>query len=1095
MTRSGQHRSPAATSLTAAQRRTLEEWSACEDDPGLARRATIVLRASAGETTAAIARQLGVSRPTVTLWRRRFADGGLDAIARIAEGRGRRPSLPPRTVQAILDVDRSPPPPGHTRWTVRAMAAYAGVSPDTVQRLWRDHGIRPHRDEVPAVNGVRGTWQESSPVDSGTVEAASQRVPVPFSSFVGRRQELDEIAALLAGSRLVTLTGCPGIGKSRLALETVTRRAAGSAACFVELAPVPESRLVAPTVATALGIRERSGQDIADLVVARLRDRRLLLVLDSCEHVLHACSDLAGRLLRACPRVTLLATSQEPLGIPGERVWQVPPLAAPAAGDGDDPLEGAEALRLFCERAAAQSETFVLTDDVAPDVVEICRRLDGNPLAIELAAARAGTLGPAAILERLEQRFRLLTSGRREGPARHRTLEAAIGWSYDLLPRAQQVLLRRLSVFAGAITLDAAEQVCTEDGLQDDAFYLLAGLVERSLVVAEVAGRQARYRLLESIGEFARERLVDAGESDRVRARFAAWYRRLVEQAEPELSGAAQQEWLARLEGEHDNIAAAIDYSLCDGRVGEALAIAGPMVAFWRLRGYLRKGADLLERCLALAGPEVDDAARMTASGGAGLLAAMLGDFATARTRGEESLAAAEEAGDHAAAARALTLLGSVTMYQGQPTAAAALLERAVLQARKAQDARGLADALGRCGQAHMLQINHKAALPLFAECYELARQLGDRQAETFALVGQGWAAMDLGDDEVSEARIRQALDLARSLGDRFRTGEALAFLGELSRRRGDLDEAEEVFGECRQLALSIRAPLLEARSLGGLGRLALSRRRYEAAQGHFERGIAIARDVGLSYVLTRMLLGYSACAHATGDHALAESILAEALQHARRHQDSQGAATALYATAVTARESGCVDRAALLHAEALQMHVDADDSEAIGRSLEGLAGVALDRGQHLFAARLFGAAAASWQQGGCPVVRWPWEQQRYERDVARLRQALAAEPLRSAWQEGAERSRDDIVGYALRRASGRRRAANGPAGLTTSELEVVRLVVQGLTSREAAERLFVSHRTIDAHLGRVYRKLGIHSRQQLRELVDELPELQLVDM
>lgn len=1084
----------APVTVSDDQRLTLEEWSARDDCPALARRAGILLKASEGMPSAQIARELGVSRPTVSLWRRRFQEGGLDAVAKIKDGRGRRPSLPPRTVRMVLDAGRRPPPPGHTRWTVRATAAYADVSPDTVQRLWRAHGVRPLSTDLDGrVSEPASADAWPAPGDSPNPPRPDlvHSLPVPFSSFVGRRQELADVAALLGRFRLVTLVGCPGIGKTRLALETATCRLLGPGeVSFVELGPVVEPRVVVHTVAAALGVRERAGEEMAETLGTHLRHRRLLLVLDNCEHVLAACARLAEGLLRGCRQLTVLATSREPLGVPGEHVWQVPPLALPGPDDGGEALESAEAVRLFCERAGSQSESFALTPEIAGDIVEICRRLDGNPLAIELAAARAGAMSPSAILERLEQRFRLLTSGRRGGPARHRTLEAAITWSFELLPERQQVLLRRLAVFAGEITPEAAEEVCGGDGLSDDVFYLLAGLVERSLVVAEVAGSHARYRLLESIGEFARDRLAESGEAEQVRDRFLCWCTCLVERAEPELASPAQQEWLTRLESGHDNIVAAIEHCLSAGQAGRALRIAGALAPFWRLRGYLRKGADLLEKCLEAAGSDAAADVKVKAALGSGGLAAMLGDFATAQARGEDGLRGAEEVGDHAAAARALTLLGSVAMYQGQSTTAADLLEQALARARKAGDGRCLTDALARCGQVHMLQVNHQAALPLFAECYEVARDLGDRQAETFALVGQGWAAMDCGDHATGESRIRQALALARALGDRFRTGEALVFLGELSRCRGDLDEAHTLFGECQQLALSIRAPLLDARAQGGLGRVELSRQHYTAAREHFDRGTAVARTVGLPYVLTRMLLGASACAHATGDRAAAEALLADALEHARAHHDSQGAATALYATAVNARQKGCLERAALLHTEVLQMHVAAGDAEAVARSLEGLAGVALERGDPVFAARLFGAAAAGWQHIASDRTRWPWEQERRERDLARLGDTLGAEELDAAWAEGAGRSQEDIIGYALRRSGGRRRTSGGPAGLTSAELEVTRLVVQGLTSREVGDRMFVSTRTIDAHLARVYRKLDIHSRQELRDRAEELPDL-----
>lgn len=566
MTSEPQRGQSAPLLVSPAQRRTLQGWSTREDQPALARRAQIVLKAGEGVSSAQIARELGVSRPTVALWRRRFQEGGLDEVVRIKPGRGRRPSLPAHKVRLVLDAGRRPPPRGHPRWTVRATAAYAEVSPDTVQRLWREHGVQPRSAEPPAPGAQRPPDAWLVPEGGRTAAPSAVRpphLPVPFSSFVGRRHELADVRALLGQFRLVTLVGGPGIGKTRLALETATGQPEAVEPCFVELAPVVEPCLVVHSVASGLGVRERAGEGISEALVAYLRARRALLVLDNCEHLLGACAELAATLLRCCPQLTVLATSQEPLAVPGEHVWQVPPLTLPA-GDSDD-LEAAEAVRLFCERAGSQSALFLLSPETADDVVEICRRLDGNPLAIELAAARAGAMTPSMILERLEQRFRLLTSGSRAGPPRHRTLEAAIAWSFELLPARQQVLLRRLAVFAGEITPEAAEEVCGEDGMADEVFYLLAGLIERSLVVAEVAGRHARYRLLESIGAFARDRLAESGEADQVRDRFAAWCTTLVEQAERELAGPRQQEWRARLESEHDNIVAALGHSLAAG--------------------------------------------------------------------------------------------------------------------------------------------------------------------------------------------------------------------------------------------------------------------------------------------------------------------------------------------------------------------------------------------------------------------------------------------------------------------------------------------------------------------------------------------------
>lgn len=1097
----GQHGGggPHVLSVTVEQRRALQEWAGRGDEEEIARRARIVLGVSAGRSNAAVARELGVSRPTVALWRRRFAEGGLEALATIKEGRGRRPSLPPHKTRLILDVAQRPPPPGMTRWTTRAMADHAGVSPDTVQRLWRDHGVRPQAVDPAAGPDASASGPDTdAPASLQPALASGTSLPRPLSSFVGRRRELAEIEALLAEAGLVTLTGSTGIGKSRLALETAGRLlpAYEGQAWFVELTPVAHPRLVAHAVAAALGVTECPGQ-ATEALTAHLGDRRLLLILDNCEHVLPGCAELAAALLAACPALTVLATSQERLGVPGERRWHVPPLALQALGDDRSASEGegAEAVRLFCERARAHSESFTLTPDTAADVAEICRRLDGNPLAIELAAVRVVTMGPRAILERLEQRFRLLTSGRRAGPARHRTLEAAIAWSFDLLSEPQRVVLRRLSVFEGGITLEAAEQVCADEDLPaDEVFYMLAGLVERSLVVAEVTGRQARYRLLETIGEYARDRLAEAGEADRVGSRFADWCGALVEQAEPELARSAQREWRARLEAEHDNVVAAIEQRLSGGQPAQALATAGAMATFWRLGNRTGEGLALVERCLDAAGADADVLVRAKAGRGAGMLAAMLGDLSTAQVRAEGSLRAAEEAGDDAARAGGLGALGTVAMYRGEPTAAVALLEDSVSAARRTENPACLSEALNRCGLAHMLQGAPKQALPLFDEAFPMARELGDSQAEASALIGRGWAAMNLGDYRAGEAHIRGAEELARTLGDRFRTGETLVFLGELTHGRGELEEAMRHFRECRHLAHTMCAPLLEARALGGLGRVELGRQRYADARVHFREGLGIARRVGLSYVQTRMLLGRAACAMAMADPVSAEAALQEARDIACRNDDRQGTAAALHCAAVIARDQGHVDHAAALLTEALQLHVDAGDTETIVRSLEELAGVAIDQDRLHYAARLFGAAQSGADDLQGPVVRWPRQQRRYDRDVGRLEEALGDETLRRLWREGADRPLERAVAALLRPRRRKRHFSNGRHVLTGCELDVARLVAHGLTSREVGERLFVSHRTIDAHLGRIYRKLNINSRRQLRELANQLPEFQPVD-
>lgn len=940
-----------------------------------------------------------------------------------------------------------------------------------------------------------GTAAPLAPVGPGV--GAPHGLRLPSSALVGRRRELAEIGRLLGESRLVTLTGDPGIGKSRLALEAISRDLPGhtDAAHLVGLSHLDDERLLPGALTFALGVGRHPARGLVDGLQAYLQEGRVLLVLDHCEHVRDACGGLAATLLAACPQLTVLVTSREPLAVPGERVWRVAPLGPPASGDDRlEALEASDAVALFCRRAGVEAGAFALALETAPDVAEICRGLDGNPLAIELAAARVGTLTPSQIVEGLRQRPRLLTGGRSAGLGRRsslpRSLEAAIAWSYELLADPQKVLLRRLSALAGGITLEGAREVCAGEGLTgDDIPQLLAALVEGSLVGVEVAGRRARYRLPEAIRQFAAGLLEEAGEAGGLRARLEAWCLALAERADVELAGPSHHDWLGCLEVERHNVEATIERSLAEGRAEPALRVAGAMAHFWRLRGHLGEGVALLERCLAAA-PEADPLARAKASWGSGLLAADLGDLPSARSRGEESLRLAGRAHDPAAGARALELMGFATMHGDDPSEAVGLLERSVALARRAGDARCLAAALDRRGEVHVLQGDPRGALALFEECFAVARAAGDRQAQARGLLGQGWAAIDLGDYEVAEARIRLAEDLARSLGDRLAIGESVFFLGQLARLRGDLDQAEGLLGQCRELAQAMQAPLLEVRALAGLAAAEMARGRYEPARERFGQAIAIARKVGLAYVLRQSLLGLSACATAMGDRGSAEQALREALRSARRHGDRQGTSIALYALATLARERGAPQRAARMHAEALRLHAETGDPEAIARSLEGLAGAALDREQFVFAARLLGAAEARWKRLGRYRARWPWEQEGHDRDLARLEGQLGPEALREAWEEGAARPLEDLIAYALRGRAGRREATAAPATLTGSELAVARLAARGLTSREVAERLIISPRTVEAHLANAYRKLGIRSRRELRELAERLPEL-----
>lgn len=406
-------------------------------------------------------------------------------------------------------------------------------------------------------------------------DAHPNNLPRELTSFVGREREVAEVKRLLGMTRLLTLTGSGGVGKTRLVLRVASDLVGAfpDGVWLVELAGLGDPTLVPQATASALGVREQPGRSLLDTLIDVMRPRTCLLVLDNCEHLVAACATLANGLLRTCPGLTLLATSREPLGIAGESVWRVPPLTLPD-GSGDDALADSpstlaryEAIRLFEERARAALPAFSLTNQNAPAVVQICRRLDGIPLAIELAAARSRGLAPEQLSTRLNDRFRLLTGGSRTALARHQTLRALVDWSYELLSEPERVLLQRLSVFAGGWTLDAAEVVCAGDDLETgDVLELLLQLVDRSLVLAEDtdAGRTpgVRYRLLETLRQYGAEKLYEAGDEDVMRGRHLSWCLGLAEVAGPSLRSRGTTDQDRRLDVEHDNLRAALGWSL-----------------------------------------------------------------------------------------------------------------------------------------------------------------------------------------------------------------------------------------------------------------------------------------------------------------------------------------------------------------------------------------------------------------------------------------------------------------------------------------------------------------------------------------------------
>ncbi len=643
--------------------------------------------------------------------------------------------------------------------------------------------------------------------------ARRHNLPPELSSFVGRDRERAEVGRLLAASRLVTLVGTGGCGKTRLALrvgaDLVPRYPDG--VWLVELGSLTDPGLVVQTVAATFGVREMPGRPWLTGLTEALRDRAMVLVMDNCEHLIDACAAIVSTILGACERVRVLATSREPLGIPGELTMRVPSLSLPAAGA---PVTAAtapasEAVMLFAERAAAVQPAFALTPENAPAVAEVCRRLDGIPLAIELAAARIAALPVSELAKRLEDRLSLLTQGSRTAPPRHQTLRAVMDWGYQLLSPGEQALLRRLAVFAGGWTLEAAERVCAAPEDPPLAVLdLLSQLVLRSLVQAEEHAGTMRYRFLETVRQYSAERLRESREAAAVSDRHLQWYVDLAGRAAPDLVGSTQAAWFERFETEHDNLRTALEWALRSGRAEAGLRLIGAAWRFWFVRGYFAEGRQWVDALLQ-AGADAPGPVRAEALNAAGNLAVFgQGDYAAGRRLYEQGLALWRAAGDGRGIAKVLGNLAFVAAGEGDVASERALLGESLALRRELGDQWGVALALHNLGRAAFRQGDYGEATRLLRQALEIWEGYQDKQHIAMTLANLGWVAYRQADYAAARALLTEGLGLRREIGDTLGLANQLERFAGLAGAQGRAAQAARLFGAAEALRESLGAPL-----------------------------------------------------------------------------------------------------------------------------------------------------------------------------------------------------------------------------------------------------------------------------------------------
>lgn len=896
--------------------------------------------------------------------------------------------------------------------------------------------------------------------------AMPTNLPAQVSSFVGREAEIASVRAAVREHRLVTLTGAGGCGKTRLALQTAADdlEVHPDGVWCAELGAVGHGSDISQAVAAVFGLREEFGRPLIDTLTEQLRDLDALLVVDNCEQVLDAAARMIESLLHGCSRLRVLATSREPMGVAGEVVWRVPSL---------EPLS---AIALFVERAQQARPGFVPDAETSASIAQIADRLDGIPLALELAAARVRMMHPARIATALDDRFRLLTGGSRTAMPRQQTLEASVAWSYELLDDEEQALARRLSVLHG-FTLDEAEAIgCDDESDRFGVLDIVTRLVDKSLIQVDHDGDDVRYRMLESVRQFLQARLVESGDADAVRERHFTYFLDLVEELAPRLAVGDGPACLARLEDEHDNLDTAMEWGDTARATDDMLRFATALTLFWELRGHLGKGGRWFARVLRDddAPPTVE---RARALWGAAHVALYGDDFETMQVRAPQALAMAETVGDNWATARALNTLGLAELLF-DPEAGRARLERSIELGRAIGDDWAVADGWKMTAVSYCLAHDESGAAPSLEALWQAAEDLDSDFFRAWYLGEVGYFAAHRGDYATASEAFDRSAQCCRVVGDPSTGGFTEVWSLDATAATGDRSGAAAGLEAFLVRANAAGSGLSIVEAVASLADIALATGDYAAASALVEPVIEEVLEVAAPSWVGLLLRALGAAKRMAGELDSAQAALDEAAARVTPIGNDWLLALIESELALIARERGDAAQAEDLLHSALSRQVRHDLKPGIAATLDALGSLAFDADSTSEAVRCF--AAADVLRAAIGLATRPFDETERAPRIELARHLLGEETFDQHWREAANLSLREMIEYVSRARGERKRPSAGWDSLTPTELRIVALVAAGLTNPQIAERMFIARGTVKVHLSHIFAKLGVATRAEL---------------